>query len=71
MEALVWIGAAVSLAGLVWLVKVIFAVRNARREGLSEDEMRTRLQGAVAQNMAALGLSALGLMMVVVGILLS
>jgi len=70
MEALIWIGAAVSLAGLAGLVAVILQVRAARRDNLPEDALRARLQKAVALNMGALGLSALGLMMVVIGIML-
>ncbi|TCP38041.1 hypothetical protein [Rhodovulum marinum] len=70
MEILIWIGAAVSLAGLAGIVRVILQVRAARRANLAEDALRARLQRAVALNMAALGLSALGLMMVVIGITL-
>ncbi|TCO68782.1 hypothetical protein [Rhodovulum euryhalinum] len=70
MEALIWIGAAVSLAGLAGIIRVILQVRAARRAGLPEPELRARLQKAIALNMAALGLSALGLMMVVIGITL-
>lgn len=70
MGALIWIGAAVSLAGLAGIVRVILQVRAARRAGLTEDALRARLRKAVAWNMAALGLSALGLMMVVIGITL-
>lgn len=70
MAALIWIGAAVSLAGLAGIVVVILRVRAARRENLPESDLRARLQKAVALNMAALGLSALGLMMVVIGITL-
>lgn len=70
MAALIWIGAAVSLAGLAGIVVVMLRVRAARRENLPEPDLRARLQKAVALNMAALGLSALGLMMVVIGITL-
>ena len=48
---------------------VLIALR-AKREGLDENAMKSRLQRVVAINMAALFLSAIGLMMVVVGILL-
>ncbi|TCM75063.1 hypothetical protein [Rhodovulum steppense] len=70
MGALIWIGAVVSLAGLAGIVRVIFQVREARGADLPEDDLRARLQKAVALNMAALGMSALGLMMVVIGITL-
>ncbi|MBK1635690.1 hypothetical protein [Rhodovulum adriaticum] len=70
MEMLIWAGAAISLLGLVWLVRCILQILAARRANLAEDALRARLQSAVTQNMAALGLSALGLMMVVIGIML-
>lgn len=70
MEALVWIGTAVSLAGIAGLVWCILAVAKARRAGLSDEVLRARLQRVVAWNLAALGVSALGLMLVVIGIFL-
>lgn len=70
MDVLIWAGAALSVAGLAGLFWCILQILRARRSGLPEDEMRRRLQRAAAQNMAALGLSALGLMMVVIGIML-
>lgn len=70
MEYLIWPGAGVTLIGLGLLVWCILQVLKAKREGLDEAQMRARLQGIVAWNMAALGISAIGLMMVVVGIVL-
>lgn len=70
MEVLVWIGAAISLAGLAGLVWCIVAVMRARRQRLPEEQMRARLRQAVTVNMAALMTSVLGLIVVVVGVLL-
>ncbi|MYA88057.1 MAG: hypothetical protein F4X97_06330 [Boseongicola sp. SB0662_bin_57] len=70
MEILVWTGTLVTLAGVASLVWCIVAVQRARRESLDESAMKAKLQKAVAVNMGALMLSAIGLMMVVVGILL-
>ena len=70
MEALVWIGAAMSLAGIGGLLWCILAVARARRAGLEDAALRARLQQVVAWNLAALGVSALGLMLVVVGLFL-
>jgi heme exporter protein D len=70
MEALIWSGAAVSLLGLAGLVWCIVTVMRARRAKLDEEEMRARLARVLPMNMAALFLSVIGLMMVVVGILL-
>ena len=70
MEILVYVGAAVTLAGLAALIWCILRVRGARRAGLPDAELRRRLQQAVALNLGALLLSALGLAMVVTGLLL-
>jgi hypothetical protein len=71
MAVLIWIGAALSLCGVAGLLWCIRLALKARRAGLSDDDMRARLQHIVTLNMIALGVSALGLMMVVAGILLS
>ncbi len=71
MGNLIWIGALVTLLGLAGLVWCIFSVQKARKEELEDDAMKARLQRVVAINMGALFLSAIGLMMVVIGILLS
>ncbi|MCX7645839.1 MAG: hypothetical protein N2Z62_11165 [Rhodobacteraceae bacterium] len=70
MEWLVWAGAGVTLLGLAGLVWCILRVAGARRAGLSDAELRARLQRVVALNLGALLLSALGLVMVVAGIAL-
>ena len=70
MGALIWVGAAVSalgLAGILWCI--VYALR-ARRAGLDDAGLRARLQRAVVVNLAALMVSAIGLMMIVIGILL-
>ncbi|PQO22236.1 hypothetical protein C2I36_14130 [Rhodobacteraceae bacterium WD3A24] len=70
MEWLIWSGAAVSLAGVAGLVWCVLYALRARRAGLDDAGLRARLQRAVAMNMAALMVSALGLMMVIAGIML-
>jgi hypothetical protein len=70
MQALIWSGAAVSLLGLAGLVWCIAIVNGARRKGLPEDEMTAVLRRIIPRNLAALFLSVIGLMMVVVGIFL-
>lgn len=71
MGALIWIGTAAALAGVVGLIWCIVLAMRARKSGLPDDEMRAALQRVVVLNMGALGVSALGLMLVVAGILLS
>lgn len=70
MDALIWTGAAISLAGLAGIIWCILTVTKARRAGLDDAALRARLQRVVMINLAALFTSVLGLMMVVVGIVL-
>ena len=71
MASLIWIGALVSLLGVAALLYCIAIAAKARKSGLDDEAMKARLQRIVAINMGALFLSAIGLMMVVFGILLS
>ncbi len=71
MDWLIWTGAAVSLAGIGGLIWVIVYTIRARRAGLDDAALRARLQWAVAMNLGALAVSAIGLMMVVMGVILA
>ena len=71
MEYLIWIGAVVTLLGLAGLIWCIVKVQKARKKGLDDSALKAELQKVVALNLGALFLSVIGLMMVVVGILLS
>lgn len=71
MEWLIWIGAALTLLGVVGLVWCIVLATRAKRAKLPDDQMRAALQRAVVLNMAALALSGLGLMCVVFGVMLA
>ena len=71
MDLLIWIGSALTVLGifaLLWCVKMVIGIR---KQALPEAEMRAALQKAVALNMAALGISGIGLMMVVIGVTLA
>jgi hypothetical protein len=70
MDWLIVLGALVSLLGLAGLVLSALRIMKARREGLDDDALRTRLQKVMVLNMGALFLSVLGLMMVAVGVLM-
>ncbi len=70
MELLVWMGAAITLAGFAGIVWSIVAVTRARRQGLDDSALRTRLNSILPLNIGALFLSFLGLMLVVVGVIL-
>jgi hypothetical protein len=71
MEMIVWIGAALTLAGVGMLVWCIVSVAKARRAGLPDEALKARLQKIVALNLAALGVSGLGLATVILGIVLA
>lgn len=70
MDWLIWPGAVVVFIGMIGLGYCIGAAAKARSENLDSTQMKARLQWLVALNMGALALSAIGLMMVVIGILL-
>ena len=70
MELLIWIGSILSILGLVGLLWCIKTVLNAKKLATSDEELRSSLQKAVPLNMAALFLSAIGLMLVILGIML-
>ncbi len=70
MEMLIWIGAAISLIGLAGIIGCVFAVLRAKRQNLPDEAMRARLQRIVVWNLASLFVSAIGLMMVILGIFL-
>ena len=70
MQALVWAGVAVTVFGLAGLIWCIVLAMGAKRAGGSEAEVRAKLQRVVLINLAAMGLSAVGLMLVVLGLML-
>ena len=70
MEILIWIGSILSLIGLVGLLWCIKTVLKAKKAAVSDEELRMSLQKVVPFNMAALFLSAIGLMLVILGIML-
>lgn len=69
-DTMIWIGAAVSLLGLTGLIWCIVRVVRARRAKLDDENMRRVLSSVLPWNMAALFLSVIGLMLVVIGVIL-
>ena len=69
-DILIWSGAAISLLGLAGLIWCILRVVRARRAELDDAQMREVLRSVVPLNTGALFLSAIGLMMVILGIIL-
>lgn len=70
-DIIVWSGAALSVLGLLMLVYCIIRVSRAKRAGLEDEAMRDELKKVVPLNLGALFISAIGLMMVIVGIFLA
>ncbi|SDX01411.1 hypothetical protein [Litoreibacter albidus] len=71
MSNLIPLGAVITLMGLLGLIWCIVKVARARKQGLSDEELRAVMQTTVGLNLGALLLSAVGLMMVVLGIILA
>lgn len=71
MEILVWLGAAVTVIGMIGIIYSVVLVTRARRSNLEDDALRARLNRILPINLGALFLSVIGLMMVVVGVLLA
>ncbi len=71
MQYLIWIGAAIAMIGLAGIVLSMVQVARARRAGLSDADLRDRIAAILPLNLGALGVSLIGLMCVIVGILLS
>lgn len=63
-------GVIVTLLGLGGLCYCILQAYKARKSGLEGEELAAHLQGLVAINLGALFLSAIGLLLVILGILL-
>lgn len=71
MEYLIWIGAGISVVGLVGILLSILRVAKAKRANLSDEELREQMSKVLPLNLGSLFLSVIGLMMVILGIALS
>ena len=70
MKWLIIPGVIVTCIGLSLLLYTIAWIWHAKKQGVSDAEMKAQLQAAIAWNLGAMGCSAIGLMMVVLGVLL-
>lgn len=68
MDMLIWIGAAVSAIGILGIFWSIAKVNSARKAGLSDEDLRLRVQKILPLNLGSLFLSVIGLMIVILGI---
>lgn len=71
MEILIYIGVALSVIGLVGLVMSAVRVMRAKKAGLDDDALRDAVRRAMVLNFGALMLSAFGLILVIVGVILA
>lgn len=71
MQSLVWIGTALTLAGVGLLMACVVMAVRAKRAGLEDEALKARLQKVVVWNLGALALSGLGLMVVIAGLFLT
>lgn len=69
-EMMIWAGTGLTLLGLAGLVWCIIRANKVRRAKPSEEELRDALGALLPVNLAAMFLSAIGLMLVVIGIIL-
>jgi len=70
MESMIITGVVVTALGLLGLIYCITKAFKARRSGLKGEQLTAHLKSLVTINLASFLLSAIGLMLVVVGILL-
>lgn len=71
MDWLIIVGTTLAVIGLAGLVVSAVKVLRARRAGLDDAGLKEVMRGAMTLNMGAFAVSALGLMMVVVGVILA
>ncbi|MCA0045319.1 hypothetical protein [Celeribacter litoreus] len=70
MDALIWGGVVLTLAGVALLIYCVMAALKAKKLGGTDEEIRARLQKVVSLNLIALLVSAMGLGAVTIGIIL-
>lgn len=70
MAALVYIGTVLALMGVLGLGLCVARARAAKRAGLEGEAMEAALKKLIALNLGSVLLAALGLMMVIVGVIL-
>lgn len=69
-DLLMWSGVFLTLTGVLGLVMVAHYTWKLRQTDMSDTAMRAALQKSVARNNAALFISVLGLMLVIIGLVL-
>jgi threonine/homoserine/homoserine lactone efflux protein len=70
MAVMIWGGTVLTLIGVIGLIACVVIAMRAKRDGLTGPAMQARLQRVVGYNLGALAVSALGLVLVIIGIIL-
>ncbi len=71
MEFLIYVGAGISLIGIVGIILSVIQVRRAKATAKDDDELKARIQAAMPLNLGSFFVSVIGLMCVVVGVILA
>ena len=71
MEWLVWTGTGITLLGCAGLILSVILIARIRAENLEDQAMRERLNKVIPVNLGALLCAAFGLMVVIIGLVLS
>ena len=65
---LIWVGAVMAVLGLCTIVWSAIQVAKAKREGLSDEELKIRVTRMLPVNMGGLLTAVMGLMCVILGV---
>jgi hypothetical protein len=68
MDVLIWVGAVVTLGGILGLVQC--GRLSMRAKGLGEEEARAAMAKVITLNLTSMGLAVLGLMITIAGLIL-
>ena len=71
MDIMITLGAILTVIGLIGVIWSAVLARRAKAEAKTDEALRDRLQKILPLNLGAFLLSALGLMAVVIGVILS
>ena len=71
MDIMITLGAILTIIGLIGVIWSAVLARRAKAEAETDEALRDRLQKILPLNLGAFLLSALGLMAVVIGVILS
>ena len=71
MLILIWGGALLSVFGLIGLLFSMYKVATAKKNSISDQELRESIKAAMPLNLASLFVSVLGLMSVIIGVLMT